>query len=199
MKTLSIGALAVGSLLTACAETPDEQYARLKTQVPAVTGGFTYKQYVVVNPGDPEVLGDEGVLYISPIMFTGVQLKRVGQTEVGKTALEMASYSPADGLLNMCFSARVVAKDRAGDGGGYAGLVITWAHHTKEGGVGFTLYSWPDAWYVWELKKTGSQVVAEDPSVQHDFGWQSSRIVLTPDSNVDLDKCLNYSRGLTTE
>jgi hypothetical protein len=181
--------------LVACAETPEEQFARLRNETPSVTGGFTYKQYVVVNPGDPEVLGDEGVLYISPLMFTDEQLKQIGQTEAGKTALESASYSPADGLLNMCFSAQPRDKGKAGHAGGYSKFVITWAHHMKEGGVGFTLYSWPDAWYTWDLKKTGTQVVAEDPSVQHDFGWQSSRIALTPDPSVDLEKCLNYLGG----
>src|SRR5579859_885803 len=101
-------------LLAACAETPDEQYAKLRKQVPSVTGGFTYKQYVVVKPGDSEVLGDEGVLYISPTMFTESQLQRIGATELGKDELENARYSVADGLLNMCFSARPVDKGKPG-------------------------------------------------------------------------------------
>jgi hypothetical protein len=183
--------------LVACSTDPDAGYdkviAKLRKQTPQVTGGFTYKQFVVANPGDPEVLGDEGVLYISPTMFTDEQLKHIGETQSGKEALEIASSSLANGLLNMCFSAQSRNDGKAGSGGDYSRLVITWAHKVKDQ-IEFELYAWPDAWYDWSLMKSRNQVIAKDPGTQHDFGWQSTRIVLTPDSSVDLNKCLSYRK-----
>ncbi len=183
--------------LAGCAESTDAEFVKLKTEVPPITGGFSYKQYVVANPGDTEVLGDEGVFYISPSMFTDDQLKHIGESESGNSALRAADGTLAEGRLNMCFSAMAHGTEKAASAGMYSRLVVTWAHK-YQGGIGFTLYSWPDAWYGWSLKGSGAEVFAEDPSVQHDFGWQSTRIELMPDPSVTLDTCLHYHDAAVT-
>ena len=72
------------SFLSACVSDDDKRLAEKRAAVPPINGGFTFKQYVTVGPGDKEVLGDEGVFYISPTMLTDEQLSQISQSEQGK-------------------------------------------------------------------------------------------------------------------
>ena len=182
----------VALMLGACAKDDDDAWLKkARAAVPLISGGFTFKIYAIVSPGDKEVLADEGVLYMSPRIFTEEEVRSVAESPQGKRRLVKDQVSADLNLLNTCFSILSRASDEAStSAGSYLALVLTGAGARKEtGGVGFRLYSWPDAWYSWNITETnGNLVVTDSPG----WGWASSRIVLTRDPSVTLETCENF-------
>lgn len=200
MKIRTLYIFLMLAALSACATDEDKRIAELRAAVPPISGGFTFKQYVTVKPGDKEVLGDEGVFYISPTMFTDEQLSNISQSERGKQAAhpdEVANYFH---LINTCFSAvsRYPGDGDAGDAARYLSLVLTSASAQKDAnGIRFRLIAWPDFWYDWRMEPAGTGFAVEDSDTGRAFGWTSSRIVVVRDPSVNLDTCLNYRRPVS--
>ena len=193
MKARFFYTLLVLVTLSACATDEDERIAKLRAAVPPINGGFTYKQYVTVNQGDKEVLGVEGVFYISPTMLTDEQLSRIAQSAQGKQAShpdEVANYYH---LINTCLSAVSRSPGEAGDAARYLSLVLTSASAQKDTkGIRFRLIAWPDFWYDWSIEPEGDGFTVEDGDTERAFRWPKSRVVVTRDASVTLDTCLNY-------
>lgn len=172
----------------------DNRLAELRADTPVINGGFRLKQFVVLEPGDKEVLGDEGVLYISPKVFTDQQLANIKKFLHGKNAIYGDPVASALHLANTCISATRKSFGKAGDAAGYLSLVLTDAYNVKnKQGISFKLYSWPDYWYVWKIERTKTGLAVDDSYSHQAWGWWSSRVLLTPDSSVGLDACLNHS------
>ena len=197
MKKRIVYALSMLIALPACATSDDDDAKWLAEQravVSPINGGFTFKQYVTVKPGDEEVLGDEGVFYISPKMFTDEQLANITQSEPGKHATYGDQAGAYFHLFNTCFSAVPRSSGKTGDAAGYLSLVLTsaGAPKDKKGMIRFRLYSWPDFWYDWVIYQSADGFTVDDSDAKQGWGWSNSRVVITRDPTVTLDTCLNY-------
>lgn len=194
---MKISYLIVGFLtfaLSACRTGEDAWLAKARTAVPPINGGFHFKQYVVLKPSGNEVLGDEGVLFISSTMLTNEELKTIAESPSGKNAHygdEAATYFH---LINTCLSATSRSSGDAAVAAGYLSLVLTRASAEKNStGIRFRLYSWPDFWYDWHIKQTGDSFIVDDSSTRQAFGWESSRIELSRDSSVTMKSCVTFN------
>jgi len=161
--------------------------------IPTITGGFSFKQYVTVKAGDKEVLGDEGVIYISPNVFTTEELANIGRTMFGKHA----TYGDTAGVyfhqLNTCITAIPQSSGKAGDAAGYLSHVLTTAHNEKNTkGIWLRLYTSPDYWYTWHVEPSDHGFVVDDSGAKRAWGWDDSRVVFTRDPSVNLQNCLDY-------
>lgn len=195
MKRVRFYIFALTLVLSACASDIDRKLAEDRAAVPPINGGFSFKQYVTVKPGDKEVLGDEGVFYISPSVYTDEQIALITGAEPGKSAMFGDEASAYFHLTNTCFSAVSRSSGEAGAAAGYFSLVLTFAYAEKDSkGIKFRLYAWPDFWYDWHIAPSGDGFAVRDSSTEQAFGWSGSRIVVTPDPSVTLDTCLNYRK-----
>ncbi|MGH8414392.1 MAG: hypothetical protein ACRESX_06665 [Gammaproteobacteria bacterium] len=183
--------------LIACAKDDDKLLVKARVDVPSITGGFTFKQYVVASPGDNEVLGDEGVLYISPKLFTVDERRLILNSPQGnKYKMFGDEVSAYFHLENACLSSVRESTGKAGDAARYLSLVVTYARTQKdEKSIRLRLYSWPDFWYDWVVKQSGDTYLVVDSSTTQAWGWSSSRIVLIRDPTVTLDTCVRYIRN----
>ena len=196
MRTRIIFALSFLIALSACASSDDDAkwLAEQRAIISPINGGFTFKQYVIVSSGDKEVLGSEGVFYISPKMFTDEQLANITRSEPGKHLIYGDEATAYFHLFNTCFSAKPVSAGKAGDAARYLSLVLTsaGAPKDKKGIIRFRLYSWPDFWYDWVIHQSDDGFTVDDGHAEQGWGWSNSRVVITRDPSVTLDACLYY-------
>jgi hypothetical protein len=188
---LLISALAV--TFSAHAKSNDEWLAKQRAVIPAISGGFTFKQFVIAKPGDKEVLGDEGVLYISPRMFTDQQLVSIRKSQQGKNVIYGDPVVANFHLSNTCFSSTRKSPGQAGAAAGYLSLVLAETHNeTNKDGIWLRLYTWPDFWYEWHIERTKQGLVVDDSYARQAWGWTGSLVLLVRDPSVNLNTCLNY-------
>lgn len=157
----------------------------------AFSGGFRFKQYVTVSPGDREVLGDEGVFYVSWDAFTDEQLTHIRQYADWKAAMDAGTSSSLGRPFDVYLSSAPRASGKAADAVGYLSFVMTRVYDA--GGVtGLRLHSWPDFWYDWHIAPSNTGYTVYDVGTDHAFGWSASRVVIARDPAVTLDTCLHY-------
>lgn len=182
----------------ACLYTQSDSFAAGHSQDDsAVTGGFTFRQYVTLKPGGPELLAAKGVLLIARRPFSKAGLDKVRKVKYGATA--MASGKPwVTHDANICV---VIVPENVDKGVpiNYPPLTIT-----KGGGHGseinIVLLAFPDAFFGWHVTESNESIAIKPfPQSQYQWQWITTRFKIKPDPRLDLDACLKYSESHVQE
>jgi hypothetical protein len=186
------------STLIACAsgsthfkDPHEDELQQARVRALPITGGFTFKQYVTPRAGDKEVLGTEGVIYISPTPFTDADYDLIKQNKYGKRALledlEIATFVD-DRVADVCIAGVPRDAGQAGEYGRVNRLKISAAFTSNVDGAAerFKVEGIKPIF----LSLQGTAVSANGADIGHAYGWSDARLELTRDPSVNLNSCL---------
>lgn len=173
----------------------DDLFAELKTMKelredmkipPRVTGGYSFKIYVIPREETEEVLAEEGVLYISSTPFTDAQMAEAKQ-QYGDHIAD--SFATENHITNLCFAMNKLGSPLSPMPG--REVFLNWMGSNNSGGH-IRIYSWSDWWEWLSIKKVDGKVSMTEHGGDRGWGWKQSRVEATADLSVNYESCLNY-------
>lgn len=173
----------------------DDLFAELKTMKglresmktpPPVTGGYSFKMYVIPEEATKEVLAEEGVLYVSPTPFTERQIAEAKQ-RYGEDVAD--TFTTENHITNLCFAMAEEGPPLSSKPG--RELFLDWMGGNNTDGR-ITIYKWTDWWESLLIKNTNGKVSMTEQGGARGWGWKNVRVEAAADQSVTYESCLNY-------